>query len=46
MEDNIVRQENVMVYLVKFVLLAILIEKNHLLQKNLNENIGYWKRYC
>ena len=39
MEDNIVRQENVMVYLVKFVLLAILIEKNQSKQRKLNMEI-------
>ena len=30
MEENIVKQENATVYLVKFVLLVILIEKNQL----------------
>ena len=33
MEENTVKQENAMVYLVKFVLLVILKEKNLLLQK-------------
>ena len=32
MEENIAKQENVMVFLVKFVLLAILKEKNQLKQ--------------
>ena len=33
MEENIVKQENVTVFLVKFVLLVILKEKNQLKQK-------------
>ena len=39
MAENIVRQEIVMVYLVKYVLLATQIEKNLLLQKKLNMKI-------
>ena len=39
MEENIVRQENVMVLLVKSVPLVILIEKNPLKQKRLNMKI-------
>ena len=35
MEENIVKLENVTELLVKFVLVAILIEKNHLKQKSL-----------
>ena len=39
MEENIVKQENAMVLLVKFVHLVILIEKNQLKQKKLNMKI-------
>ena len=39
MEENIAKQENVMEYLVKFVLLVILIEKNQLKQRKLNMKI-------
>ena len=39
MAENIVRQEIVMVYLVKYVLLATQIEKNLLLPKKLNMRI-------
>ena len=39
MEENIVKQENAMVFLVKFVHLVILIEKNQLKQKKLNMKI-------
>ena len=39
MVDNIVKQENVMVFLVKFALLVILKEKNQLKQKNLNMKV-------
>ena len=39
MAENIVRQEIVMVYLVKYVLLATQTEKNLLLQKKLNMKI-------
>ena len=47
MAENIVRQEIVMVYLVKYVLLVILIEKNPLLQKkHENENFRNWQRNC
>ena len=39
MEENIVKQENAMVWLVKFVLLVILIEKNQSKQRKLNMEI-------
>ena len=43
MEENTARQENVMEYLVKYVPLVILIEKNLLLQKKLKyENFRNW----
>ena len=42
MAENFVKQENATEYLVKFVLLAILIEKNHLLQKKPDENPRNW----
>ena len=45
MGENIVRQEIVMESVVKFVPLAILTEKKHLLQKSHNENIRNWKCY-
>ena len=39
MVENIVKQENAMVYLVKSVLLVILVEKNHSKQRKLNMKI-------
>ena len=39
MVENIVKQENVMVFLVKFVLLVILKEKNQLKQRKLKMKI-------
>ena len=39
MEENIVKQEIVMVYIAKYVLLATQIEKNLLKQKKHNESI-------
>ena len=39
MGENIVKQENVMVFLVKFVLLVILKEKNQLKQRKLKMKI-------
>ena len=39
MEESIVRQENAMEYLVKFVLVVILIEKNQFKQRKLNMKI-------
>ena len=39
MEESIARQENVMVWLVKFVLLVILAEKNQSKQRKLNMEI-------
>ena len=39
MEENIVKQEIVMVYCAKYVLLATQIEKNLLKQKRHNESI-------
>ena len=45
MEENIVKPEVVMELVVKFAHLVILIEKNHLQQKNLNESLRNWKCY-
>ena len=43
MDESTVKQENVTEFLVKFALLAILIEKNLLEQrKHKNENIRNW----
>ena len=44
MDENIAKQEIVLELVVKFVLLVILIEKNHLLQKNHNESSWNRKR--
>ncbi len=47
MEENIVKQESAMEYLVKSVLLVILTEKNQLILRKLNyENFRDRKRNC
>ena len=44
-EGGSVKPEVVMELVVKFAHLVILIEKNHLQQKNLNESLRNWKCY-